>query len=120
MSGCWQQEGGACEKSDADRVQAAGCSQHLTLTHFFFAHRMSPRPDGEEGFKPRLSCRRCAESNDGQSALYFARSRRPQGGRDQKRLPAWRLARARAPNKPRNDTLPFVFTPSPQRPPEKG
>src|SRR2546427_3288502 len=26
---------GACEKSDADRTQATGGSQHLTLTHFF-------------------------------------------------------------------------------------
>src|SRR5258707_15794147 len=73
MSGCWQQEGGACEKSDADRVQAAGCSQHLTLTHFFFwlVDKFEARLQavGTRDSNRGLRCRRCAEATTGK-ALY--------------------------------------------------
>src|SRR6266571_1628334 len=82
MSGCLQQEGGACEKSDADLVQATGCSQHLTLTHFFLGsvdEFRAPTPDNQRAVGRRdsnrgLSCRGCAEATTGK-ALYTSLGR---------------------------------------------
>src|SRR5438309_10281587 len=83
MSGFWQQEEGACEKLDADRVQATRCSQHLTLTHFFllvdeFEARLQIIR-GRSGFESRPEPPSPRRSGDGQSALYFGRLRRAPG-----------------------------------------
>ncbi len=75
---------------------------------------------GRRGFKSRPELPSLRGSSDGQSALYFARLRLPQGGRDPKRLPAWRFARGADREQVGIEPLPFRVTASSARPRQNG